>query len=76
MLNRVLTLAIASLSGLLLAGGALADEALVRENRPIVNVSAVSLKCSGDVVITQGSKEELIVEADKSVISPTDQSIP
>ena len=58
----------APLIAALLAVNALADEPLVRESRPVANISAVSLKGSGDVVITQGSKEELVVEAEKSVL--------
>ena len=67
MLPRFVVLAI-SLMGALLLDNAFAEEPLVRESRPVANVSAVSLKGSGDVVITQGNKEELVVEAQKSVL--------
>ena len=52
----------------LLAFNALADEPLVKESRPVANVSAVSLSGSGDIIITQGNKEELVVEAEKSML--------
>ena len=68
MLNRFLVFASAPIVGFLLAGGALADEPLVRESRPIANVTAVSLRNSGDLFITQGDREELIVEAQKALL--------
>ena len=72
MVNRflvlVLVLAAAPIVMCLLTARVFADEPLVRENRPIANVNAVSLKSSGDLVITQGDREELIVEAEKSLL--------
>lgn len=68
MSHRFLAIAAALLAAALLPGYAIADEPLARENRPIANVTAVSLKGSGDLFITQGNKEELIVEAEKSIL--------
>ena len=60
--------AIITLVSAALVTAAVAAGPVVRENRPIANISEVALSGNGELFITQGDKEELVVEVEQSLL--------